>query len=324
MKIGNFETSGKAILAPMAGVTDASYRNVCYGFGSAFTVTEMVSARALIYNYKKTHDILDLSHDKGPCAIQIFGEVPEIMAEAAVIASEQKPIFIDINMGCPVPKIAGNNCGSALMKNPKLCGEIVNAMKKAVNLPITVKIRKGWDSNSVNAVEVAKICEDNGADAIFLHGRTKEQMYKPFADWSIVKEVKQAVSIPVIGNGDVIDGISASKMLSETNCDAVMVGRAALGNPFVFANINAMLGSREIVMPEPPLSKKILVIREHISQMCLLKGEEKAMREARKHIAWYIHGIKGAAEFRKRSGQLTSLKDLDELLFDISRVAPNP
>lgn len=317
MKIGNFELTDKAILAPMAGVTDASFRNVCFEFGSAFSVSEMVSAKAMLFNYKKTSSLMDLSHDIGPTAIQIFGEEPEVMAKAAKIAEEMNPIFIDVNMGCPVPKIAGNNCGAALMKNPQLCGEIVSAMKNSVSVPITVKIRKGWDDANVNAVEVAKICEKNGLDAIFIHGRTRAQMYKPYADWNIIKDVKSAVSIPVIGNGDVVDGETAEKMISQTNCDAVMVGRAALGNPFVFANINAKFSSSEINLPEPPLAKKLLVIRKHIESMCVLKGEQKAMREARKHVAWYFHGVKGAASFRKKSGMLETMNDLDELLKEV-------
>ncbi len=317
MKIANVEIKGNAILAPMAGVTDASFRNICYDFGSACAVSEMASAVALVHNPKKTLDLIDLSHDNGPCAIQIFGQDPEIMAEAAKMVASYNPLFIDINMGCPVPKIAGNSCGAALMKTPKLCGEIVSAMKKAVNVPVTCKMRKGWDDTSVNAVEVAKICEDNGADAIFLHGRTRAQMYKPFADWKIIEEVKKSVKVPVIGNGDVIDGQSAKKMMYDTGCDAVLVGRAALGNPFIFANINSVFSDREIEVPEPPLSKKIIIIRKHIESMCNLKGEEKAMRESRKHVSWYFHGVKGAAEFRRRAGQLEKLDDLDELLKDV-------
>ncbi len=317
MKIGDINIEGKAVLAPMAGATDAAFRKICAQYGTAFTVTEMASSKAIHFNDKKTHELLNLSEDKRPVGIQLFGDDPQIMAEAAKKILDKNPSFIDINMGCPVPKVAGNNCGSALMKTPKLCGEIVSAIKNAVDIPVTVKMRKGWDDNSINAVEVAGICEEAGAAAVCVHGRTRAQMYKPFADWDIIKKVKQAVKIPVIGNGDVTDAVSAAKMIDETGCDAVMVGRAALGNPWIFAQINACLRDDVRILPAPPLSKKIIVIREHIGLMCELKGEAKAMREARKHVAWYIHGMKGAAQFRNRSGTLLTLDDLDELLKDL-------
>lgn len=317
MKIGNIEIKGQAALAPMAGATDKSFRRLCSDFGAAYCVTEMVSSRAMIYNDKKTKELADLTGDQRPIGIQLFGDDPFIMAQAAQKAMDFKPDFIDINMGCPVPKIAGNNCGSALMKKPDLCGNIVAAMKKAVDVPVTVKIRKGWDENSVNAVEVAKICEAAGADAICVHGRTRAQMYQPSADWSIIRDVKEAVDIPVIGNGDITGAQSAVNMINQTGCDMVMVGRGALGNPWIFYEINSYLSEGCRIMPPPSISQRILVIRKHIAAMCQEKGEQRGMREARKHVAWYIHGLKGAAEFRKRAGGLTYMEDLDNLLKDI-------
>ncbi len=314
MNIGNVKIEGLASLAPMAGVTDKAYRKICRDFGAAFTVTEMVSSRAVIYNYKKTNELFDIEGEAYPTAIQVFGDDPAIMAEAAKILAEARPAFIDVNMGCPVPKVAGNNCGSALMKTPEKCGEIVYAMSRAIDIPVTVKMRKGWDKDHVNAVEVAKICEEAGAKAVTIHGRTREQMYRPFADLSIIKEVKDNLKIPVIGNGDVADANSAVKMLEETGCDMVMVGRGALGKPWVFSEINAALRDDVRIMPEPPLSKRLLTMRKHIEDMCLLKGENRAMREARKHVAWYIHGLRGAAEFRRMSSELLTLNDLDELI----------
>ena len=317
MNIGNVKIEGLAALAPMAGVTDKAYRKICRDFGAAFTVTEMVSSRAILFNYKKTNELFDIKGEEHPTAIQLFGDDPAIMAEAAKAVMVENPAFIDVNMGCPVPKIAGNNCGSALMKTPEKCGEIVYAMSKAVDVPITVKIRKGWDKDHVNAVEVAKICEEAGAKAITVHGRTKEQMYRPYADLSIIKEVKENVNIPVIGNGDVTDANSTAKMIAETGCDMVMVGRGALGRPWVFQEINAALRDEVRIMPEPPLSKRLLVMRKHIEDMCRLKGENRAMREARKHVAWYIHGLRGAAEFRRMSSELETLNDLDMLIKSI-------
>lgn len=317
MYIGNIEIKGQAALAPMAGATDKTFRKICAGFGAAYTVTEMVSSRAIQYNYKKTGELIDLSSDERPIGIQIFGDDPFVMAKAAEKAMASNPDFIDVNMGCPVPKVAGNNCGSALMKKPDLCGRIVAAMKRAVPVPVTVKIRKGWDENSVNAVEVAKFCEEGGVDAICVHGRTRAQMYQPYADWNIIKAVKDAVSVPVIGNGDVTDAQSACKMIDETGCDMVMVGRAALGNPWIFRDINAYLSESCRIMPPVSIYERIAVIKKHITALCEDKGEERAMREARKHVGWYIHGLKGAAEFRRRAGELTYLSDLDTLMKDI-------
>lgn len=305
-------------LAPMAGVTDGIYRSICRHFGAAICTTEMVSSRAIEYSYNKTFELMRLEEGDRPAAVQLFGNEPDILAKAAAKAVEFSGCdIIDINMGCPVPKVAGNGCGSALMKNPALCGEIVRTVKSAVDVPVTVKIRKGWDKNSVNAVEVAKYCEDAGVDAICVHGRTREQMYQPVADWGIIRDVKQAVSVPVIGNGDVVDAQSAAKMFLETNCDMIMVGRAALGDPWIFHRINAYLTDGCRILPEPTAAQRVVVIRNHIGALCEKIGEEHGMREARKHVGWYMKGLRGAADFRRRAGSLSTLSDLDELLVDM-------
>ena len=317
LKIGNLEINGLAVLAPMAGVADRAFREICTSFGAAYVVTEMVSSKALQFNDKKTGELMELSPAEHPAAIQIFGDEPETMAQAAIKAMAYAPDVIDINMGCPAPKIANNGSGSALMKNPELCGRIVEAVKAAVAVPVTVKIRKGWDSASINAVEVAKICENAGADAITVHGRTRDQMYTPPADWDIIRAVKQAVNVPVIGNGDVDGAQSAAKMLEQTGCDLVMVGRGAMGNPWAFSQINAYLTDSCRILPPPTLSERMLVMLKHVKLICEYKGEARGMCEARKHVGWYMHGLKGAAEFRRRAGYLTGLDELNELVKDI-------
>ena len=260
---------------------------------------------------------MTLSDAERPAGIQLFGSEPDVMAEAAKMAMEYAPDVIDINMGCPAPKVSCNGSGSALMKNPPLCGEIVAAVKNAVPVPVTVKIRKGWDSKTVNALEVAKICEAAGADAITVHGRTREQMYEPKADWDIIHQVKQAVKIPVIGNGDVVSAQTAAQMLEQTGCDAVMVGRAALGNPWIFAQINAYLSDSCRILPPPELHERMLVMMKHIRLMCDYKGEHRAMNEARKHVGWYLKGMKNAASYRRRAGTLGNGAQLEELVRDI-------
>lgn len=309
MKIGNQIIKGRAVLAPMAGVTDRPFRELCASFGAAYVVTEMVSAKALSFSDRKSDALMELSESEHPAAIQIFGDDPETMAQAARLACAHHPDMIDINMGCPAPKIANNGSGSALMKNPDLCGRIVEAVKAAVDIPVTVKIRKGWDQQSVNAVEVAVICAQAGADAIAVHGRTREQMYTPPADWEIIRQVKQAVSVPVIGNGDVTDARCAAAMLEQTGCDAVMVGRGALGNPWIFSQINAYL-DHDTLISDPGIYEKIRVMLQHIRALCDYKGESHGMREARKHVGWYLKGMRGAAGFRREAGTLETFSQL--------------
>lgn len=312
MKIGNLEIKGYACLAPMAGVADRAFRELCMSYGAAYVISEMVSSKGLTMQDKKSKELLFLSDAERPAGAQIFGDDPEIMANAALKAMEFSPDFIDINMGCPAPKIAGNGGGSALLKNPELIGKIVKKVVEVSPVPVTAKIRIGWDKNSINAVEIAKIIEAAGADAITVHGRTKDQMYAPPVSLDEIANVKKAVSIPVIGNGDIVDGKSAKLMLDMTGCDFLMAGRGALGNPWIFQCINAYL-NKEADFTEPTLEEKMDVMLRHIGTLCEYKGVRIGMREARKHAAWYIKGIRGAAAFRQEIGQLSTMDELKAL-----------
>ena len=316
MKIKNIEFDDIAFLAPMAGVADKAFRELCVRFGAAYTVTEMVSSKGLTMGDKKSALLLTLGDEEKTAGAQIFGDNPEIMAEAAVKCLQYKPQIIDINMGCPAPKVAMNGGGARLMKNPQLAGEIVKAVSSAVDIPVTAKIRKGWDKNSINAVQMAEILEKNGAAAIAVHGRTRKEMYSGSVDYEIIKAVKAAVGIPVIGNGDVVDAQSAAVMLEKTNCDAVMIGRGALGNPWVFQQINAYLNDCTVV-PLPTLTEKMTVMLQHIKKIIEYKGEYTAMREARHHAAYYTKGLRGGAKFRAEMGSLESLEQLEEITYRI-------
>lgn len=313
LNIGGVSLKSHAVLAPMAGVSDRAYRELCVRFGAAYCVSEMVSSKALSFNSKKSEELMEISDLERPCGIQIFGDDPKCMADAAKHALENKPDIIDINMGCPAPKISSNGSGSALMKNPRLCGQIVKAVTAVTDTPVTVKIRKGWDDDSVNAVEVAKICESAGAAAITVHGRTRQQYYKPPVDYDIIKAVRESVSVPVIANGDIDSAEKAKEVMDITGCDLVMIGRATLGNPWIFSQINAYLENPNVKIHTPDLEERLGVMIEHIGKMVEYKGEHMAMLQARKLVVGYFKGIKGAAALRNEAGKIKTLDDLYEL-----------
>ncbi len=312
MKIGNLEINGFAALAPMAGVADRAMREICREYGAAYTVSELISSKGISMNDRKSQTLMAVHEKERPIAVQLFGSDPGIMASAAQSAQQQNPDFIDINMGCPAPKVAGNGGGSALLKNPILAGEIVKSVVQAVELPVTVKIRSGWDDSTINAVEVAKRCEDAGAAAITVHGRTRAQMYAPPVDLDIIKAVKAAVTIPVIGNGDVTSAKAAADMYEYTGCDFIMVGRAAMGAPWIFQQINAYLG-HETLLPDPPLAKRLAVLLRQVEMMMEYKDPHIAILESRKHASWYLKGIKDAAALRRMCGEICSFADLENL-----------
>ena len=316
MKLGNLEITEKAALAPLAGVADRAFRELCRGYGAAYTVCEMASAKGISLGDKKSAELLSITEPERPAGSQIFGNSPETMAIAAKKALEFNPDFIDINMGCPAPKVASSGGGALLMKDPILAANIVKAVAEVSTVPVTVKMRSGWDDNNINAVELAKRCEDAGAAAITVHGRTKVQMYAPPVNTDIIRQVKQAVSIPVIGNGDVVDGISAARLIEETGCDMVMVGRGALGRPWVFSQINAYL-DHEVILPDPPVVERMRVMLKHIEALCEYKGERVGIREARKHAAWYTKGLHGAANYRARIGLISSIEELQQIALEL-------
>lgn len=310
MKIAGVESGYPVFLAPMAGVTDMPFRVLCREQGCGLVCTEMVSAKGMYYGDLKTHQLTYLDSSELPAAVQIFGSEPDIMAEAARILNDSNAAFIDINMGCPTPKIVKNGEGSALMRNPALAGRIVRAVVNASKKPVTVKIRKGWDEDSVNAVEIARISEENGAAAVTVHGRTRQQFYGGKADWSAIREVKRSVSIPVIGNGDINGPADAKRMINETGCDAVMVGRAARGNPWIFKSIRHYLETGRDI-PEPSAQERIEMLIRHLELMIGHKGERTGIMQMRKHIAWYVKGMKNATQIRQ---QVFNLQSKDEII----------
>lgn len=312
MKIGNFEIKGYAALAPMAGVADRAFRELCIEFGAAYVVSEMVSSKGLTMHDRKSDSLMQLGETEKAAAVQIFGCEPETMAEAAKKAAATGCPVIDINMGCPAPKIAGNGGGSALMKDPDLAARITEKVVSAVDVPVTVKIRAGWDEDNLNAVHMATLLEKAGAAAITVHGRTRKQMYAPPVNLDIIRQVKEAVNVPVIGNGDIVDALSAENMLKTTGCDFIMIGRGALGAPWLFRQINEYFESG-IILPEPPIEERMAVMLRHIKNLCENKGDYVGMREARKHAAWYIKGIRGAAALRQEIGSLETVSQLESI-----------
>lgn len=316
LTIGNVELRNNVILAPMAGVTDLPFRVLCKEQGAGLLCMEMVSAKAIYYGSKNTEELMKISPTEMPVSLQLFGSDADIMADMAKKIEEKPFAILDINMGCPVPKVVNNGEGSALMKNPKLAEEIITKMVKAVKKPVTVKIRKGFDEAHLNAVEMAKIAEASGAAAVAVHGRTREQYYAGKADWDCIRAVKEAVKIPVIGNGDVTDALSAERLLKETGCDGVMVGRAAQGNPFIFREITEYLETG-VIPPKPTPAQVRATIERHARMQMEEKGEYTGVREMRKHLSWYTAGYPNSAKYRQ---MINGMETMEELLHSLDMV----
>ena len=311
--IGKVKINGILSLGPMAGVTDLPFRLLCKEKGVDLVYSEMISAKGIIYNNKNTKELLDISSEERPAAIQLFGSEPDILADAAKQIEHMSFDILDINMGCPVPKVVNNGEGSALMCNPKLVGDIINKVSKAIDKPVTVKIRKGFTKDDINAVEIARIAEQNGAAAIAVHARTRDQFYSGKADWDIIRQVKEAVSIPVIGSGDVVTPTDAKNMLTQTECDGIMIARGARGNPWIFEQIKAYL-DHGIIKPKPGFEEVIEMIIRHAKLAIEYKGEFTAIREMRKHVAWYTPGFPGSARLRNTVNAMEKLTDLNNIL----------
>lgn len=313
MKIGNVQLDNEVFLSPMAGVTDLPFRTICKEKGCGMLYTEMINAKALCYDDENTKKMLKMEKDEHPVAVQIFGSDPEFMGKAASIMNEYPNEILDINMGCPAPKVVKNGDGSALMRTPKLAAEVLSAVVKNSEKPVTLKIRKGWDDESINAVEIAKIAEQCGISALAIHGRTREQFYSGKADWDIIEEIKQTINIPVIGNGDVFEVQDAVNMLEKTKCDAIMIGRGSQGNPWIFKRINHYMKTGEI-LPEPTLEEKINTAIKHINLAVSEHGDYIAVREMRKHIGWYLKGLKNSARYRDKINKIEDYKEVIAML----------
>ncbi len=313
LKIGNIELTNPLILAPMAGVTDLPFRLLCKEQGAGLVCMEMISAKAIAFHNRNTEKLMQIDSGERPVSLQLFGSDPEIISEIAKSIEERPFDILDINMGCPVPKIVGNGEGSALMKNPKLVEQIVSMTVKAIKKPVTIKIRKGFDDNHVNAVEIAKIAEASGAAAVAVHGRTREQYYSGKADWEIIRQVKEAVRIPVLGNGDVDSPVRAKELFEETGCDGIMIGRAARGNPWLFGQILAYLETGTL-KPHPSMEEVRQMMLRHARMQIDCKGDYTGIREMRKHISWYTAGYPHSAKLRAQINSVESLKELEELI----------
>lgn len=320
VSIGNVKIEKTACLAPMASVADKAYRQLCREYGASYVISEMISSKGLCYGDKKTAKLCEITEKERPMALQLFGEEPLFMAKAAEKLMEYSPDIIDINMGCPVPKIVGNGSGSALLKTPETAEKIVSEVVRAAGCPVTVKIRAGWDENSVCAVEFAKMLEQAGASAIAVHGRTRTQFYSGKADWEIISKVKAAVSCPVIGNGDVTSGKEAAQMYEETGCDLVMIGRGSYGRPWIFEEVSHYLKTGEELL-QKSVPERMAVMLRHAEMICENVGEGQGMKEARKNIAWYVKGLPGAAGFRGRCAYLSTLSDLRKMAAEIVEAA---